>query len=132
MLTTFMFLFYSNESPLQNTSAEQPIYESPPPKYSAERLLEILLDPSIPYSKVCKEKPTGVTCSATYVVDTRNLKCLDDIKKDDFGIWNYSGSHPVAYKVKFKQWLYGDREVWKGCCWRKCILFATATLYPPF
>jgi hypothetical protein len=24
---------------------------------------------------------------------------LDDIKKDEFGIWNYSGSHPQAYRV---------------------------------
>ena len=80
----------------------QPVFESPPPKYSAEQLLKILLDPNLPYSKVCKDKPAGVTCSATYVVDTRNLKCLDDIKKDEFGIWNYSGSHPVSYRVHSK------------------------------
>ena len=72
------------------------MYEYPPPKYSAERLFEILFDPDIPYHKVCKEKPSGVRCSA---VDTGYLKCIDDIKKDEFGIWNYSGSHPVAYSV---------------------------------
>lgn len=77
----------------------QPIFETPPPKYLAERILQILLDPMIPQHKVCKEKPSGVTSSATFVVDTRKLQCVDDIKKDEFGIWNYSGSHPQAYKV---------------------------------
>ena len=74
----------------------QLVYEYPPPKYSAERLFEILFDPDIPYNKVCKEKPSGIRCSA---VDAGYLKFIDDIKKDEFGIWNYSGSHPVAYSV---------------------------------
>lgn len=52
---------------------------------------------------MCKAKPTGVRASATFVVDTRNLQCLDDIKKDEFGIWNYSGSHPQAYRVHNKE-----------------------------
>ena len=38
-------------------------------------------------------KPTGIKASTTFVVDVRNLECLDDIKKDEFGIWHYSGSH---------------------------------------
>lgn len=27
------------------------------------------------------EKPGGITCSATYVIDTNNLKYLEDVKK---------------------------------------------------
>lgn len=77
----------------------QPIYEIPPPKYSAETILRILLDPKLPENRVCKVKPSGIKSSATFVVNIRNLKCVDDIKKDEFGIWNYSGSHPQAYKV---------------------------------
>ena len=44
-------------------------------------------------------KPTAVTHSATYLVDVRQLQNVDDVKKDEFGIWNYSGSHPQSYKV---------------------------------
>ena len=77
----------------------QPIYEYPPMKYSAEKILKILLDPTIPEHKVCRVKPNGINKSSTFVVDVRKLQCLDDIKKDEFGIWNYSGSHPQAYKV---------------------------------
>ena len=32
---------------------DQPVYEIPPPKYQAERILKILLDPTIPPSKIC-------------------------------------------------------------------------------
>ena len=77
----------------------QPIFEIPPQKYAGERVLKILLDPLISVEKICKVRPHGITSSATYVVDTNCLNCLDDIKKDEFGIWSYSGSHTVAYQV---------------------------------
>lgn len=77
----------------------QPVYEVPPPKYSAERILRILLDPHIPDNRVCKKKPVNIKKSSTFVVDTRNLKSLDDIKKDDFEIWSYSGSHPQSFRI---------------------------------
>ena len=47
-------------------------------------------------------KPSAVTRSASYVVDVRNLQNQDNIK-DKFGMWNYSGSHPQAYKVYHKE-----------------------------
>ena len=48
---------------------------------------------------MCQKKPVNVTSSTTFVVDTRKLQSLEDIKKDEFGIWNYSGSHPQAFRV---------------------------------
>ena len=78
---------------------DQPVYEVPPPKYSADYILKILLDPDIDKRKICTSKPTNVTRSATYVVNIQSLKHADDIKKDQFGIWNYSGSHPQAHQV---------------------------------
>ena len=41
--------------------------------------------------------------SATYVVNVRCLENQDDIKKDDFGIWRYSGSHPQVFKVLYEE-----------------------------
>ena len=75
----------------------QPIYEHPPDKYSAEEIIKILLDP--PKDKICYVKPTLVTKSAAYIVDTSCLHNLEDIKKDSYGIWKYSGSHPQTFKV---------------------------------
>ena len=77
----------------------QPVFEMPPPKYSAEKFLKILLDPRIDKTKICKHKPLQIRESATFVVDVRCLKHQDDIKKDEFGIWHYSGSHPQTYRV---------------------------------
>ena len=41
-------------------SDEEPVYEKPPPKYAAEHILQILLDPHIPALKVCSRRPTSV------------------------------------------------------------------------
>ena len=49
----------------------------------------MLVDPD--ESKICRVKPISVTESATYVVDVRNLQNTEDIKKDEFGIWNTLG-----------------------------------------
>ena len=92
---------HNSESSDDDDDPSQPIYERPPPKYSAERVIKILLQAE--KSKVCQRKPTSISKSATYVVDVRNLRNQDDIKKDDFGIWNYSGSHPQPFKVFYKE-----------------------------
>ena len=76
----------------------QPVYENPPAKYNAEWIIKILLQ--LDETTVCYVKPSAVTRSASYVVDVRNLQNQDDIKKDEFGIWNYSGSH--SYKVYYE------------------------------
>ena len=46
----------------------QLLYEVPPSKYTAERILKILLDASISQSKICTIHPVDITKSFTYVV----------------------------------------------------------------
>ena len=41
-----------------------------------------------------------ITRSATFVVDVCCLENQEDIRKDEFGIWHYSGSHPQVFHVK--------------------------------
>ena len=84
-----------------------PIFEFPAASYSGERILEILLDPNIPQSKICCGRPSNIIRSATFVVDLDSLKHPDDIKKDEFGKWKYSGSHVIRYAswhAKGKVW----------------------------
>ena len=78
---------------------EYPVYEKPPPKYSAERILQILLDPAISPCKVCHNRPVSISSSATYVIDISKLPDPEDVKNDNFGSWNHSGSHPSTYRV---------------------------------
>ena len=61
--------------------------------------MKILLNPKIDRQKICQQKPSNITESSIFVVDVHSLQHPDDIKKDEFGIWNYSGSHPQAYRV---------------------------------
>ena len=77
----------------------QPIFETPPEKYSAERVLRILLDRDISPSRICQERPVNITESATFVVDITKLRHEKDVLKDGFGKWNYSGSHPVPFHI---------------------------------
>ena len=70
---------------------------------------------------MCQVKSTSISKSATYVVDVRNLRNQDDIKKDEFGIWNYSGSHLQPFKIYYEE----DNEITV----EKCNPGVTGTLF---
>ena len=90
----------------------QPVYEMPPEKYSAERIIHILLDPNIDKSKVCTQRPLNINSSCTFVVDLDYLLEADDVKKDNFGVWNHSGSHDLKFQCRFAS--NGEIEIGKG------------------
>ena len=73
------------------------MYEIPKGLYTGERILKILLNPNIKRRRVCHKRPINVSVSSTFVVDLNSLEHPDDIKKDEFGKWKYSGSHSVPY-----------------------------------
>ena len=75
-----------------------PIFERPPPKYSAYGIMKLLLDPNIDKSKIALKRPVGTTHNATFVVDLSKLDHPDDVKKDNFGKWEHSGSHPEVFR----------------------------------
>lgn len=85
-----------------NLPTKDPVYETPPPKYSAETILKILLDPSLPATKVCSVRPTNIVKSCSYVIDISKLEHPDDVKSDNFGTWKHSGSHPQVYRVQME------------------------------
>ena len=62
-----------------------PIFERPPPKYSANGIMKLLLDPNIDESRIALKRPVGTTHNATFVVDLLKLDCPDNVKKDNFG-----------------------------------------------
>lgn len=79
----------SPESP--EVHSNQPMYDYPPSKYTSEQILEILL-----HTEETKRTPTLVTHNTSYECG----KCLSAsecfLLKEDFRIWKYSVSHPVA------------------------------------
>ena len=54
-----------------NLYSEDPIFNAQ--KYSAERILNILLDPELSPSVVCTKRPTNVCKRATYIIDVTQL-----------------------------------------------------------
>ena len=49
---------------------------------------------------ICSEKPTSVSSSAAFIIDLKCLLDVDDIKRDSYGKWNYSGSRSQFFLIK--------------------------------
>ena len=77
------------------------MYETPPTKYSAMRIMEILLDPSISNEKIAYRRPIKVESSSTFVIDITSLAHPEDVKKDAYGHWICTGSHTDIYRCSF-------------------------------
>ena len=72
------------------------MYEKPLPQYAAEHILQILLDPHISASRIWSEQPACVEESSTYVINITKFADPEEVKNDNFGSWNHSGSHPTT------------------------------------
>ena len=91
----FVFCFCRN-------STGVPIFEKPPPKYSAQQIMHILLDPSIDERRIATRRPLDAPSSSTFVVDISKLSHPDDIKKDMYGKWLHSGSHSDVFLCTYE------------------------------
>ena len=49
---------------------------------------------------------------------------MEDIRKDEFGVWNYSGSHPKAYKV--------NEDMSRMSVQVQCNIAEMSSLHSPF
>ena len=78
-----------------------PIFEEPPAKYYAFKIMQILLNPKIDEDRIAKQRPLQTHCSSTFVVDITYLSHPDDIKKDMYGKWLYKGSHTDVFRCSF-------------------------------
>ena len=120
-----MFLCYAGVASgivKQERSIHPLAFEIPPPKYTAEYILKLLLNPDIDRSRICCTWPvSNIVCSATFVVDLTSLKHPDDVRKDFFGKWIHSGSHPIVFRATFDE----DGEV----AVEKCAPGATGNVF---
>ena len=105
LLTVVLILLLSFISDLHPLA-----YESPPPKYSSEDLLKILVSPK-DKERVCRTWPvSGIETTSSFIVDIQALKHPDDVF---FGKWMYSGSHTSTYKTIVEE--DGEILVQKRC-----------------
>lgn len=59
--------------------------------------MQILLDSKLDQQRIALKRPLEVQFSSTFVVDLSKLAHPDDIKKDMYGKWTYSGSHSDVF-----------------------------------
>ena len=88
-----------------------PVFEKPPPKYSAIQIMHMLLDQNINRERVAMQRPLQVKSNSSFVVDITKLDHPDDIKKDMYGRWQHSGSHTDVFRCSFSE--DGDVEITK-------------------
>lgn len=88
------------EFSFNNGNLKQPIFDSHPTKYLAEDIINVLFDPELDSALICSEKPTSVSSSAAFIVDVTSLSDADDVKRDCYGKWNYTGSRHQLYFIK--------------------------------
>ena len=92
-----MAVFFLGNAAITKSKLHPLSFEAPPP---AESILKLLLSPDIDRSHVCRVWPvSNIEGSATFVVDITSLKHPDDVRKDFFGKWIHSGSHPITFKA---------------------------------
>ena len=56
---------------------------------------------SVPADRICCRKPTAVTYSSVFVVDLTCVRCIDDLRADDNGVWVHGGKPRKTYSVEF-------------------------------
>ena len=66
--------------------------------YGFDQLIEILMTSSIDKSKICVLRPCGVSENASFVVDLDAVR-FTDLKSDDLGSWNATGTKSTFFRV---------------------------------
>ena len=88
-----------------------PIFEKPPSKYSAIRIMKILLNQSLDERRVAYKRPVEIQSSSPFVVDLSKLVHPDDIK-DSYGKWLHKGSHNDVFRCSYDE--NGDVSIEKA------------------
>lgn len=66
---------------------------------STDDVAEIIIKGCIDRSRIATRGPTNVENNTVFVVDTSKLSDRDDLKCDDIGAWDYTGSKSIFYRM---------------------------------
>ena len=95
-----LIIHYRNKM-FYNGDDELPVYRWNGSKehYSLDSLADVLLNDSVPLSRVCSKQPVHVCHNVSFVVDLEKLEAPTDVRADENGVWMRQGS-PVGYVSK--------------------------------
>ena len=64
-----------------------------------DEVAEIIIKGRIDHSRIATRGPTSVENNTVFAVDTSKLTDKDDVKCDDLGAWDYTGSKSIFYRM---------------------------------
>ena len=76
-----------------------PVLARPLLGLNVNQLFTLMLG-KIPAHRICQRKPASVTYSSVFVVDLTNVRCIDDLRADDNGVWCHGGKPRRKYIVE--------------------------------
>ena len=75
-----------------------PVLARPVQGLSVNQLFTLMVG-TVPADRICHRKPTSVTYSSVFVVDLSCVRCIDDLRADDNGVWVHGGKPRRKYCV---------------------------------
>ena len=72
-----------------------PIFERTSKSYTSRSIIELLLDKSLPQTKISTAQPVGVQENLVFIVDVSKLNKPEDIRADDLGSWICNGKRSL-------------------------------------
>ena len=71
-------------------------------RYNAQKIVEVLLDPTLPANKIATTQPVFIQDNVIFIVDMSKLDKPEDIRADDLGSWSCNGKRLIRCIVDDK------------------------------
>ena len=75
-----------------------PVIARPTQGLSVDQLFTLMIG-TLPSDRICRRKPTSVTYNSVFVVDLSRVRCIDDLRADDNGVWTHGGKPRRKYCI---------------------------------
>ena len=76
-----------------------PVLARPKQGLTVNQLFTLMIG-TVPSDRICHKKPTSVTYSSVFVVDLSCVRCIDDLRADDNGVWTHGGKPRRKYSIE--------------------------------
>ena len=89
----------SRKTKYLNDNPSIPIFEETADHYTAKKITEVLIDKTIPLTKIATVQPVCVQDNFVFIVDISKLNKPEDIRADDLGSWECNGKRCLYCSV---------------------------------
>lgn len=76
-----------------------PVLAKPKLGLTVNQLFTLMIG-TLPADRICHRKPTSVMYNGVFVVDLSSVRCIDDLRADDNGVWTHAGKPRRKYHIR--------------------------------